>query len=73
MLLTKEYLLYLTLPYNPMIKRIIILALFLPLFTITQKESLTYDQTQDIEFAKQYKNNTAICSGFFFISILNIS
>jgi len=45
-----------------MIKRIIILTLCLPLFTLAQKESLTYDQTQDIEFAKQYKNNTAIDS-----------
>ena len=43
-----------------MITRIIILALCLPLFTIAQKESLTYGQTQDIEFAEQYKNNTAI-------------
>ena len=45
-----------------MIKKIVILALCLPLFTLAQKESLTYDQTQDIEFAKQYKNNTTIDS-----------
>ena len=45
-----------------MIKNIIIIALFLPLLTFAQKEILTYDQTQDIEFSKQYKNNTAIHS-----------
>jgi hypothetical protein len=45
-----------------MIKKIAILVLCLPLFSSAQKEHLTYDQTQDIEFAKQYKNNTAIDS-----------
>ena len=45
-----------------MIKKIVILALCLPLFTFAQKESLTYDQTNDIKFAEQYKNNTAIDS-----------
>ena len=45
-----------------MIKNAIILALFLPLFTLAQKENLTYDQTQDIKFTVQYKNNTVIDS-----------
>ena len=45
-----------------MIKNVVILALCLPLFTLAQKESMTYDQTQDIKFAEQYKNNTAIDS-----------
>ena len=43
-----------------MIKNLIILVLYLPLFTLAQQESLTYDQTQDIKFAEKYKNNTAI-------------
>ena len=45
-----------------MIKNVIILAFCLPLFTLAQKESLTYNQTQDIKFTEQYKNNTAIDS-----------
>jgi len=45
-----------------MLKNIIILALFLPLFALAQKEPLTYDQTQDIKFTEQYENNTAIDS-----------
>ena len=45
-----------------MIKKIVILVLFLPLFTLAQKEILTYNQTNDIKFVKQYKNNTAIDS-----------
>jgi hypothetical protein len=45
-----------------MIKKIVILVLCLPLFTLAQKETLTYDQTNDIKFAKQYKNNTEIDS-----------
>ena len=45
-----------------MIKKIAILALCLPLFSSAQKKSLTYDQTNDIQFVKQYKNNTVIDS-----------
>ena len=45
-----------------MIKRIIIFAFCLPLFAVAQKEHLTYDQTNDIKFVKQYKNNTVIDS-----------
>lgn len=45
-----------------MIKKIVILVLCLPLFTLAQKEHLTYDQTNDIELIKQYKNNTEIDS-----------
>jgi len=43
-------------------RNIIILIFFIPLFTLAQKKSLTYNQTQDIKFAKKYKNNTAIDS-----------
>ena len=45
-----------------MIKRIVILVLCLPLFTLAQNENLTYNQTNDIKFITQYKNNTAIDS-----------
>jgi len=45
-----------------MIKKIVIFVLCLPLFALAQKETLTYDQTNDIKFAKQYKNNTEIDS-----------
>ena len=45
-----------------MINNIIILALCLPLLTLAQKESLTYNQLQDIKFAEQYENNTLIDS-----------
>ena len=45
-----------------MIRKALIFALFLPLFTLAQKENITYDQTQDIKFVKQYKNNTLIDS-----------
>jgi hypothetical protein len=45
-----------------MIKKIVILVLCLPLFTLAQKEILTYNQTNDIKFVKQYKNNTSIDS-----------
>ena len=45
-----------------MIKKTVILILCLPLFTLAQKEILTYNQTNDIKFVKQYKNNTAIDS-----------
>jgi hypothetical protein len=52
-----------------MIKKIAILVLCLPLFSFAQKKNLillekdlTYDQTNDIQFAKQYKNNTVIDS-----------
>ena len=43
-----------------MIKKIITFALFLPLITLSQQESLTYNQTQDIKFVERYKNNTII-------------
>ena len=43
-------------------KRIIIFTFFLPLFTLAQKVSLTYDQANDIKFVKRYKNNTSIDS-----------
>ncbi len=46
--------------YNRIMKNLIILALCSPLFILAQQESLTYDQTQDIKFAEQYKNNTLI-------------
>jgi len=45
-----------------MIKKIVTLALCLPLFALAQKEHLTYDQTINIKFVKQYKNNTLIDS-----------
>jgi hypothetical protein len=45
-----------------MIKKIAILVLCLPLFSFAQKKNLTYDQTKDIQFVKQYKNNTVIDS-----------
>ena len=45
-----------------MIKKIVTLALFLPLFTLAQKVNLSYNQTNDIKFVKQYKNNTSIDS-----------
>jgi len=43
-------------------KKIVILALCLPIFSFAQKKNLTYDQISDIQFAKQYQNNTAIDS-----------
>ena len=43
-----------------MIKKIVTLALCLPLFALAQIEHLTFDQTNDINFVKQYKNNTSI-------------
>ena len=45
-----------------MMKKIVILALCLPLFTFAQKKNLTYDQVNDIKYTKQYKNNTEIDS-----------
>ena len=45
-----------------MIKRLVILILCLPLFTLAQNENLTYNQTNDIKFVTKYKNNTAIDS-----------
>ena len=42
--------------------KIVTLALCLPLFALAQKEHLTYDQTINIKFVKQYKNNTLIDS-----------
>lgn len=48
--------------YNRIMKNLIILALCSPLFILAQQESLTYDQTQDIKFTEQYKDNTLIDS-----------
>ena len=45
-----------------MIKKIVTLALCLPLFALAQEAHLTYDQTINIKFVKQYKNNTLIDS-----------
>ena len=45
-----------------MMKKIAILFLCLPLFTFAQKKNLTFDQANDIKYAKQYKNNTTITS-----------
>ena len=45
-----------------MIKYIIIFSLLLPLSVLAQQETLTYDQTRDIKFVEQYKNNTVIDS-----------
>jgi hypothetical protein len=45
-----------------MIKKIALLILCLPLFSSAQKKNLAYDQTNDIQFVKQYKNNTVIDS-----------
>ena len=45
-----------------MIKKITVFFLLLPLITLAQQESLTYNQTQDIKFVEQYKNNTIIYS-----------
>ena len=45
-----------------MMKKIAILVLCLPFFTFAQKKNLTFDQANDIKYAKQYKNNTAIDS-----------
>ena len=43
-------------------KDILLLTLFLPLFAFAQPKSLTYNQTQDVNFVEQYKNNTIIDS-----------
>ena len=45
-----------------MMKKIAILFLCLPFFTFAQNNNLTFDQTNDIKYAKRYKNNTAINS-----------
>lgn len=45
-----------------MIKHLIIFALFFPLSSLAQQESLTYNQTQDISFAEKYKKKTKIHS-----------
>ena len=45
-----------------MMKKIALLVLCLPFFTFAQKKNLTFDQANDINYAKQYKNNTAIDS-----------
>ena len=44
-----------------MIKKIIFF-LFLPVFALTQNNSLTYEQANDINHAMTYKNNTVISS-----------
>ena len=43
-------------------KNVLILTLCLPLFAFTQQKDLTYDNTQDVKFVEQYKNNTIIDS-----------
>jgi len=43
-------------------KKLLLILLCLPLFSFAQKKNLTYNQTNDIQFAKQYKNNTVIDS-----------
>ena len=43
-------------------KKITILFLCFPLFTFAQNNNLTFNQANDIKYAKQYKNNTAINS-----------
>ena len=43
-------------------KKIAIILLCLPLFTIAQQKNLTYEQANDIKYAKRYKNNTVINS-----------
>ena len=45
-----------------MIKNVVILALFLPLFNLAQNLNLTYDQSQNIKITEKYKNNTVIDS-----------
>jgi len=44
-----------------MLKNLIFVIIFLfPIFSFAQKDSITFNQTQDIQFAKQYKNDTEI-------------
>ena len=43
-------------------KKITIFFLCLPLFIFSQNKDLTYDQANDINIVKQYKNNTEINS-----------
>ena len=45
-----------------MIKKILTIALLLPLFCLAQKKNLTYSQTNDIKFVAEYENNTSIDS-----------
>ena len=40
--------------------KLVLFAFFLPLFILAQQESLTYDLTQDIKVAEQYKNSREI-------------
>ena len=40
--------------------KIIIFTLSLPLIAFAQKEILTHDQINDIEFVKQYENNSSM-------------
>ena len=43
-------------------KKIVILILCFPMFTFAQDKNLTYEQANDIKYAKRYKNNTEINS-----------
>lgn len=43
-------------------KKIVIFLLTFPLFTFAQNKHLTYDQANDIQYAKTYKNNTTLIS-----------
>ena len=45
-----------------MIRNLLIVSFYIPLFSLAQQKNMTYDQTQDINFAEQYKNNTVIDS-----------
>lgn len=45
-----------------MIKKIVILVFCLPFFALAQNKNITYNQTNDIKFITQYKNNTSIDS-----------
>ncbi len=48
--------------HNISIKNIVIIVFCMPLFSFAQNQTLTYDQSQDIEFVVNYKNETIIDS-----------
>ena len=48
--------------HNVSIKNVLVIALCMPLFFFGQNQTLTYDQSQDIEFVVNYKNETTIDS-----------
>lgn len=47
---------------NTMIKKIVTFVFCLPLLAIAQQKNLNYNQVNDINFVKQFKNNTVIDS-----------